>query len=182
MPEHYRDDAIVNPETQHEKTDVSVRALMVFIALFIVFAILTHVAIWLLFKGFVRIERRRQLGPVTAMQRPADMAVPKEQPLLQPSPRNGANGKTLPPYRSTPVTDLAGMREGLGRQRQFTGARHAVEQRVRGVGIVELGQVIRNRDGEAAGRCPGLTESVLKQVPDARRDLDRRQPLRIVRD
>jgi len=51
MPEHYRDDAIVNPETQHEKTDVSVRALMVFIALFIVFAILTHVAIWLLFKG-----------------------------------------------------------------------------------------------------------------------------------
>ena len=111
MPEHYRDDAIVNPETQHEKTDVSVRALMVFIAIFIVFAMLTHVAIWLLFKGFVRVEQRRQLGPVTEMQRPADMAVPKNQPLLQPFPRNGANGKPLPPNRNTPVTDLADMRE-----------------------------------------------------------------------
>lgn len=112
MPEqpHY-DDAIVNPETHHEKSDVSVRALMIFIAIFIVFGFLTHIMIWLLFKGFVRIERRRQLGPVTEMARPADMAIPKNQPLLQPFAHNGADGKPLPPYRHTPVVDLAVMRE-----------------------------------------------------------------------
>lgn len=112
MPEqpHY-DDAIFNPETQHEKSDVSVRALMIFIAIFVVFGFVTHIAIWLLFKGFVRIEQRRQAGPVTEMARPADMAIPKNQPLLQPFERNSADGKPLPPYRNTPVTDLADMRD-----------------------------------------------------------------------
>jgi hypothetical protein len=113
MPEryHYDDDAIVNPETQHEKSDVSVRALMIFIAIFVVFAFLTHISIWLLFKGFVRIERRRQPGPVTEMARPADIAIPKNQPLLQPFQRSGPDGKMLAPYQSTPVTDLAAMRD-----------------------------------------------------------------------
>ena len=113
MPErdHFDDDAIFNADTQHEKSDVSVRALLMFIAIFVVFAFVTHIAIWLLFKGFVRIERRRQLGPVTEMARPADMAIPKNQPLLQPFQHSGPDGKVLPPYRSTPVTDLAAMRE-----------------------------------------------------------------------
>ena len=113
MPEHYHydDDAIFNPETQHEKSDVSVRALLILIAIFVVFGFLTHIAIWLLFKGFVRIEQQRQLGPATEMARPADMNVPKNQPLLQPFERKGADGQMLPPYRSTPVTDLADMRE-----------------------------------------------------------------------
>jgi len=164
MPEHYRDDAIVNPETQHEKTDVSVRALMVFIALFIVFAILTHVAIWLLFKGFVRIERRRQLGPVTAMQRPADMAVPKDQPLLQPFPRNGANGKTLPPNRNTPVTDLAGMREA--EQRALT--TYGWLDQEKGIVRIPIGEAMKltlqrglpvQNVGPALSRPVGPTES-----------------------
>jgi hypothetical protein len=113
MPEHYHyeDDAIVNPETQHEKSDVSVRALLMFIAIFIVFAFITHISIWLLFKGFVRIERRRQLGPVTEMARPADVAIPKNAPLLQPFEHDGPNGKPVPPYLNTPVSDLAAMRE-----------------------------------------------------------------------
>jgi hypothetical protein len=113
MPEHdhYEDDAIVNPETAHEKSDVSVRALLTFIAIFIVFAFVTHIAVWLLFKGFVRIERRRQLGPVTEMARPADVAIPQNQPLLQPFQHTGPDGKPVPPYLSTPVTDLAAMRE-----------------------------------------------------------------------
>jgi hypothetical protein len=113
MPEHYHhgDDAIVNPETQHEKSDVSVRALLLFIALFIVFGFVMHIALWLLFKGLVRVEQRRQVGPVTGMQRPADVAVPKDQPLLQPFEHNGQDGRAVPPYRSTPVMDLAAMRE-----------------------------------------------------------------------
>lgn len=113
MPEryHYGDDAIVNPETHHEKSDVSVRALMMFIAIFVVFAFVTHIAIWLLFKGFVRIERRRQPGPVTEMARPADVAIPKNTPLLQPFEHNGPDGKPVLPYQNTPVTDLAAMRE-----------------------------------------------------------------------
>jgi len=104
MPEHYQheDDAIFNPETHHEKTDVSVRGLMIFIGIFIVFAIVTHIALWVLYRGFVNIERRRQLGPVTEMQKPADMAIPKNQPLLQPFPHNE---KTVP-YTNTPVTDF----------------------------------------------------------------------------
>lgn len=113
MPEHphnYEDDAIFNPETHHEETDVSVRALFIFIACFIVFAIITHLVLWGLYKGFVSVEKRRQLGPVTEMQRPADMAVPKNQPLLQPFPRQQTDG-VQPPNRSTPVKDLAEMRE-----------------------------------------------------------------------
>jgi len=74
---HYDDDAIFNPETHHEKSDVSVRALMGFIALFVVFGFLTHFAMWGLYKAFVGIEKRRQLGPVTSMEVPSDVAVPK---------------------------------------------------------------------------------------------------------
>ena len=112
MPEqpHY-DDSIFNPETHHEKTDVSVRALMIFIACFIAFGFLTHITIWMLFKGFVHVEQRRQQGPATEMARPADMSIPKNQPLLQPFERKGGDDRTLPPYRNTPVTDLADMRD-----------------------------------------------------------------------
>ena len=106
MPEHhFDDDAIYNPETHHEKSDVSVRALFAFIFIFVAFGFATHFALWLLFKGFVNMERQRQPGPVTEMQRPADMAVPKNQPLLQPFPRTDAT-----PDRNTPVTDLAALR------------------------------------------------------------------------
>ena len=107
MPERYTydDDAIFNPETHHEKTDVSVRGLLAFIAIFVIFGVVTHFALWFLFREFVRIERHRQPGPVTEMQRPADMAIPQNQPLLQPFPRAG-----VAPYHSTPVADLAEMR------------------------------------------------------------------------
>ena len=107
---HYDDDAIFNPETHHEKSDVSVRALLLFIAIFVVFGFVTHFALWLLYKGFVRVEQRRQLGATTSMQKPADMAIPKNQPLLQPFPQT-ENGRELPPNRRTPVTDLVDMRD-----------------------------------------------------------------------
>jgi hypothetical protein len=107
MPEHvqYEDDDLFNPETHHESSDVPIRPLFVFIAIFIVFAVVSHIALWFLYKGFVKAERNRMEPPQTQVARPADADVPKGQPLLQPFPHEGAV-----PYRATPVTDLADMR------------------------------------------------------------------------
>src|SRR2546425_4375502 len=100
---------IVNPETHHEKSDVSVRALIWFAVIFVIFGFVTHFTIWFMYKVLAGEERRRSTGPLTSMQRPADMSVPKNQPLLQPFPRKRQSGEVLPPNRNTPVTDLADM-------------------------------------------------------------------------
>ena len=107
MPEHiqYEDDDLFNPETAHEHSDVPVRPLFWFIVIFIVFGVASHVALYLLYKGFVNAERKRMDPPQTQVARPKDADVPKNQPLLQPFPR--AN---VPPQRQTPVTDLLDMR------------------------------------------------------------------------
>ena len=107
MPEHiqYEDDELFNPETHHEHSDVPVRPLFWFIVIFIVFAIACHIAVTLLYKGFVTSERNRMDPPQTQVARPKDADVPKNQPLLQPFPRAG-----IPPQNQTPVTDLADMR------------------------------------------------------------------------
>ena len=112
MREHptYDSDAIFNPETHHEKSDVSVRALLWFILIVVVFSFLLHIVIYLMYKGFAGIERRRNTVKMTEMERPADLSVPKNQPLLQPFPRKMANGEDLPPNSATPVVDLAEMR------------------------------------------------------------------------
>src|SRR5512144_476470 len=92
MPENshppYSDDAIVNVETHHEKSDVDVRALLWFTVIFVVFAIVTHAALWILFKFYVRLERRPSQNPpaLTAMQRSSDARVPATEPRLQPFP------------------------------------------------------------------------------------------------
>ena len=115
MPEHiqYEDDDLFNPETHHEHSDVPVRPLFWFIVIFIVFGIVSHVALYLLYKGFVKGERSRMDPPQTQVARPVDASVPQNQPLLQPFPRGEAA-----PYVQTPVTDLADMRrteaEALG--------------------------------------------------------------------
>jgi hypothetical protein len=107
MPEHiqYEDDDLFNPETHHESSDVPVRPLFVFIAIFIVFAVVSHFALWFMYKAFVKSERKRMDPPNTAIARPADASVPQNQPLLQPFPRG-----EVPPQRSTPVSDLVDMR------------------------------------------------------------------------
>ena len=48
---------VANVETRHEESDVNVRALLWFVAIFIAFAAVTHVALWLMFKFFVQLER-----------------------------------------------------------------------------------------------------------------------------
>jgi len=107
MPEHiqYEDNDLFNPETHHEHSDVPVRPLFWFIVIFVVFAVVSHVALWLLYKAFVKGERNRMDPPQTQVARPADASVPQNQPLLQPFPRG-----EVPPYRQTPVTDMEDMR------------------------------------------------------------------------
>jgi len=107
MPEHiqYEDNELFNPETAHEHSDVPVRPLFWIIVIFIVFAVVSHVSLYLLYKAFVKGERNRMDPPQTQVSRPADASVPKNQPLLQPFPR-----AEVVPYRQTPVTDLEDLR------------------------------------------------------------------------
>ena len=107
MPEHiqYEDDDLFNPETHHESSDVPVRPLFWIIIIFVVFAVVSHIALWFMYKAFVKGERSRMEAPNTAVARPANANVPQNQPLLQPFPRG-----EVPPQRATPVSDLADMR------------------------------------------------------------------------
>ena len=109
-PVQYQDDDLFNPETSHEHSDVPVRPLFWAVVIFIIVGVISHFAIWFLYKAFVNSERRRMDPPQTAVTRPAGAGVPQNQPLLQPFPRNDPKGVTVPPNRNTPVTDLEDMR------------------------------------------------------------------------
>ena len=113
MPEQpqYQKGDIFNPETHHEESDVNVRALLWFFVIFIVFAVVTHIFLWFLYKGFVKIEKRNAGDALTSMQRPADASVPKTEPLLQPFPLKNGKGVPDAPYATTPPADLAHMRK-----------------------------------------------------------------------
>lgn len=107
---HYEDDSIVNAETHHEASDVNVRALMWFVVIFVAFAVVTHVLLWLLFKFYVQIGRGAAANtPLTSVARPVDANVPA-LPRLQPFPSKDAKGQAVEPVRNTPVTDMEGMR------------------------------------------------------------------------
>jgi hypothetical protein len=100
---------IVNPETQHERTDVNVRALFLFLAIFVVFGILTHIVLWTMFRQFASVARHRQTTPLTDVSRPAGMSVP-QNPRLQPFPTKEPTGQELPPNTTTPIVDMEDMR------------------------------------------------------------------------
>src|SRR5947209_2683954 len=102
------DRQIVNRETHHEESDVNVRALLWFVAIFIAFAAVTHLLLFLMFKFFVNLERGNANAPLTAMNRPSDMDVP-QLPRLQPFPTK-AGKQEIPPYGATPVVDTEEMR------------------------------------------------------------------------
>jgi hypothetical protein len=108
MPEHiqYEDDDLFNPETHHEHSDVPVRPLIWSLIIFVVFGIVTHIVLGFFFKGLANAERKRAEAPATAVARPADLDVPKNQPLLQPFPL-----QNTVPQRNTPVVDLIEMRK-----------------------------------------------------------------------
>jgi hypothetical protein len=104
MPEHahYNDDEIVNPETRHEESDVNVRALLWAVVIFIVFAGLTHLVLYLQFHAYARYFRNETSQPMTMMARQSSVhATPRLQPLAT---------SELPPNASTPVKDMEDMR------------------------------------------------------------------------
>src|SRR6266849_290816 len=104
MPEKHpthAGDVLVNVETQHEKSDVDVRALLWFVVIFVMFGVVTFIGLWIMFKFFVRLERRQPTAALTSMERPADMNVPAE-PRLQPFPSKAPAGTVVSPNRSTP--------------------------------------------------------------------------------
>jgi hypothetical protein len=111
MPEHapYRDGDIVNPETRHEDSDVNVRALLWAVVIFIVFAIVTHLVLYLQFHAYAKHFRRDDSQPLTMMTRPSDASVPPT-PRLQPFPNKLHDGNVPPPNTNTPLTDMADMR------------------------------------------------------------------------
>ena len=102
-------DGIINPETHHEKSDVDVRALIWFVVIFIVFAIVTHVLLWVLFKFYAEIARGSTNSPLTMIARPADAAIP-QQPRLQPFPTREPGGAMMTPNSQTPAVDMERMR------------------------------------------------------------------------
>ncbi|HEX8618596.1 MAG TPA: hypothetical protein VF911_13505 [Thermoanaerobaculia bacterium] len=112
MPEHikYEDDDLFNAETHHESSDVPVRGLLWFIVVFIVFGILTHLAILFFYKTLAGVEQRREDPPQTAVARPANADVPQNQPLLEPFPTADGKGTVVPPQSNTPVTNLHALR------------------------------------------------------------------------
>lgn len=109
MPDPLDSRDIINPETHHEESDVNVRALLWAVVIFIVFAIGTHFAIFLMFRFYTKLFRDKTNAPLTAIAMPADASVP-QTPRLQPFPNRDANGTVIPPNRNTPVTDMEDMR------------------------------------------------------------------------
>ena len=100
---------IVNPETHHERSDVNVRALLIFMAIFIVFAAVSHLLLWGMFKYFAEMARNKTTAPLTDVARPPDASIPQE-PRLQPFPNRDPRGTMMPPNTTTPVVDMEDMR------------------------------------------------------------------------
>ena len=109
MPDHLDSRGIVNPETVHEESDVNVRALLWAMVIFVIFAILTWLAILLMFRFYSGLFRGETSAPMTSIAMPPDANVP-QSPRLQPFPNRDTNGTVIPPNRNTPVTDMEDMR------------------------------------------------------------------------
>src|SRR4051794_34743246 len=111
MPEirTHHDEEIVNPQTRHETSDVDVKALLGFVVIFIVFAVITHIVLYLLFGYYRTIFRGHTNAPLTEIERPAGSDVPPE-PRLQPFGAKDAKGAVPPPTSVTPVVDMETMR------------------------------------------------------------------------
>ena len=100
---------VVNPETHHEKSDANVRALLWSMAVFIIFAAISHFVLWGMFKYFAELARNTTNPPLTEVARPPDMSIP-QQPRLQPFPNRDQRGNMVPPNTTTPTVDMVQMR------------------------------------------------------------------------
>jgi hypothetical protein len=150
--------ATFNLETHHEESDVNVRALIWFVVIFVVFAILTNLAIWGLFKFFVVLERGNTHAPMTALAMPRDANVP-ETPRLQPFPGHDARGETVLPNSNTPVTDMNDMRAAedaaLNSPPQWIDRQHGVVR----IPIARAMEIIAQRGlpASAKGAAPSVS-------------------------
>lgn len=108
-PHHYDADAMHNVETKHEKSDVSVRGLLWFIVIFIAFAVVVHVLLYLLFEFYRNQFQHEPHPPRTAVAMPAGQNVP-QLPRLQPFPLKDQRGEYVAPNASTPPVDMSEMR------------------------------------------------------------------------
>jgi cytoskeletal protein RodZ len=100
---------IINPETHHERSDVNVRALLWFMVIFIVFAAISHLLLWIMFKYFAEQARTTTTAPLTSVARPPEASIP-QPPRLQPFPNRDRRGDVLPPKTTTPEMDMEEMR------------------------------------------------------------------------
>jgi hypothetical protein len=99
-----------NPEVHHETHDVNVRAILWFAAAFVVTAIVIHVGLYFLFRGFAARERARADQPLTLVTR-AERQVPP-LPRLQPFPEVAPEWKGAQQHAlfKTPVDDMDELR------------------------------------------------------------------------
>lgn len=76
---HVAHEGEVNPEVQHEDSDINVRALAKFAIGFLVFAAVMHVAIWGIYRLLDKEHQRRRPTPVTLVD------IKEKQPPPEPS-------------------------------------------------------------------------------------------------
>lgn len=75
--------SLTNPEVAHEHSDISIRAIVWFLAMLVVIVVVTDVAMWGLFKGLDKIEQSNDPF-VTPLAAPAGQLPP--EPRLQTTP------------------------------------------------------------------------------------------------
>lgn len=96
----------VHEDVHHEQTDVDVRGILWFIAIFVVFAIVSHVAVYFHY-GFIRNSLRDpELLPVSLVDQDQPKLPPT--PRLQPFPAPGQEGR-LSPLATGPQGDMRQM-------------------------------------------------------------------------
>lgn len=111
MAEHHapivKDGDEINPEVHHEASDVNVRGIFWFLAIFIVTAIVLHTALWFIYVGFRKWDASHQKRPMSMMSRSRMPQTPRLQPF--PSPDRGATPSTVqPPLQQFPADTKSG--------------------------------------------------------------------------
>lgn len=119
----------VNPEVHHEQSDVDVRAILWFTVIFVVFAIVAHVALYFHFQFLVRAERQPDLLPISLVDR--DKPRLPTGPRLQPFPTPDAEGRALSPLQTTPPFDMDQMSREEDRELSSWGWENRAEGVVR---------------------------------------------------
>lgn len=168
MPEShsYHDEEIVNAETRHETSDVDVKALLGFVVIFIVFAVITHIVLYLLFGYYRTIFRGHTNAPLTEIERPAGSDVPPE-PRLQPFGAKDAKGVVPPPTAATPVVDMETMRHNEDEAQTNAAWIDQAQGRVR-LPIDVAKQLAVQRlasGGVSGGQAPSAVAPASTQVP-----------------